>query len=138
MNKIEREKEEMARIIAFELCPYGKLHAKLYEGRAMCASNDNFAECTKINKVVDKLYNAGYRKIDKESVVINKEDNQLKPCPFCGGKAKLAKQTVSMWFLQFDSYYVVCNTCGARSRISVEVAEEKDKAIEAWNMRVEK
>ena len=63
--------------------------------------------------------------------------DKLKPCPFCGGKAKLAKQTVSMWFLQFDSYYVVCDNCGARSRIAVEVAEEKDKAIEAWNMRVE-
>jgi hypothetical protein len=48
--------EEMARIIAFDLCPYGKLHAKLYGNRARCASNDNFAECAKINKVVEKLY----------------------------------------------------------------------------------
>lgn len=74
MNEIEqKEIEEMARIIAFELCPYGKLHAKLYENRARCASNDNFAECTKINKVVDKLYNVGYRNC-KDKVVLSKEE----------------------------------------------------------------
>lgn len=47
-------------------------------------------------------------------------------------------ESISMFILQWDSYYVICKTCGARSRIAVEVCEEKDKAIEAWNMRVEK
>lgn len=69
-----KEVEEMARIIAFDLCPYGKLHAKLYENRAKCASNDNFAECTKINKVVEKLYNAGYRKLPEDSVSTSQKE----------------------------------------------------------------
>ena len=54
MEELQKAKaiEEMARIIAFDLCPFGKLDAKLYDNKANCASNDNFAECTKINKVV--------------------------------------------------------------------------------------
>lgn len=48
--------EEMARIIAFDLCPNGKAHANLYGNKSKCYSNDNFADCTKIKNVVDKLY----------------------------------------------------------------------------------
>lgn len=76
MKDKEKQIEEMARIIAFDLCPYGKLHAKLYENRAKCASNDNFAECTKINKVVEKLYEQGYRKLPEDSVVLSREKLQ--------------------------------------------------------------
>lgn len=67
-----------------------------------------------------------------------KDKPKLKPCPFCGGEAKLSKQTTITWFLKFNSYYVRCETCGASSRKSDEIGEEKDKAIEAWNRRVEK
>ena len=63
MTKQERI-EEMARIIAFDLCPERHIHAN-YGEEAKCYSDNNFAECTKIKNVVDKLYNAGYRKADE-------------------------------------------------------------------------
>ena len=40
---------------------------------AQCYSDNNFAECTKIKNVVDKLYNAGYRKIPEGAVVLTRE-----------------------------------------------------------------
>lgn len=64
--------EEMARIIAFDLCPNRSVHAKWGE-EAQCYSDNNFAECTKIKNVVDKLYNAGYRKIPENAVVLTME-----------------------------------------------------------------
>jgi hypothetical protein len=67
------EKEEMARIIAFELCPNRAIHKKWGE-EAQCYSDNNFAECTQIKNVVDKLINAGYRKIHENAVFIEKTE----------------------------------------------------------------
>ena len=56
----------------------------------------------------------------------------LKPCPFCGGKASLVYwEPVSC---------VVCRKCGAMGAIasdSYEVGDGKEKAAEAWNRRVD-
>ena len=64
MNKDEmiNDKEQMARIIAFELCPQ-RHHKELYGENAKCYADNNFGDCAKIKEVVDKLYNAGYRKV---------------------------------------------------------------------------
>lgn len=59
--KKQEQLEEMARIIAFDLCPNRLIHAN-YGEKAQCYSDNNFAECAKIKNVVDKLYNAGYKK----------------------------------------------------------------------------
>ena len=71
----QKQIEEMARIIAFDLCPNRHAHAKWGE-EAKCYSDNNFAECTKIKNVVDKLYNAGYRKIPENAVVLTREEKQ--------------------------------------------------------------
>ena len=65
--------EEMARIIAFELCPNRAIHKKWGE-EAQCYSDNNFSECTQIKNVVDKLYNAGYRKIPENAVVLTETE----------------------------------------------------------------
>lgn len=65
--------EEMARIIAFELCPNRAIHKKWGE-EAQCYSDNNFAECKEIKNVVDKLYNTGYRKIPENAVVMTREE----------------------------------------------------------------
>ncbi len=58
---------------------------------------------------------------------------ELKPCPFCGGKAKY---TYAM------PYNVVgCKKCGAWSKTVVDSYEQQDgkaEAIEAWNKRMPK
>ena len=49
---------------------------------------------------------------------------ELKPCPFCGGRATLEGN---------DYFWVECTSCDAMTRGS----EDKQKAIEAWNRRAE-
>lgn len=49
--------------------------------------------------------------------------SELKPCPFCGGKAKL---------LGFTRFWVQCEPCGAQTPLYVF----EDAAEEAWNRRV--
>lgn len=50
--------------------------------------------------------------------------DELKPCPFCGGEARLD--------MDFDWSYVYCINCQAQ----IERAWKKE-AIEAWNRRAE-
>ena len=53
---------------------------------------------------------------------------ELKPCPFCGGKAVLGD-------LGFEDreYYVVCKKCGAETIIS----RYPERVIDLWNRRTE-
>ena len=53
--------------------------------------------------------------------------NKLKPCPFCGG---LAKITGSQYCT--DMRWVICKDCHA----STTVLDSEEEAIEAWNRRV--
>ena len=61
-------------------------------------------------------------------------NNELKPCPFCGGK------NVSTFEEQFISlttrwYVCQCEECGIFSRIDRGGSTEQE-AIDAWNRRV--
>lgn len=61
-------------------------------------------------------------------------DTELKPCPFCGEKAKLS----SGRFDGKDTSYVMCTRCGSRGEffcVSPKYASA-ERAIEAWNRRV--
>jgi Lar family restriction alleviation protein len=58
--------------------------------------------------------------------------NELKPCPFCGGKAG--------WMYQKPIGWVMCKKCGASSATFSDNYEEADfqqEAIAAWNRRVD-
>lgn len=63
---------------------------------------------------------------------------ELKPCPFCGGKAGL-----SSFFYEERQHYpfygeVICFKCQANvgsTGFSKSKEEAEDKAIEAWNRR---
>ena len=70
MNKYEifEDKEQLARIIAFELWPQ-KYHKEWYGEGARCYADNNFSDCIKIMEVVDKIYNAGYRKVGEDEIV---------------------------------------------------------------------
>lgn len=61
--------------------------------------------------------------------------DELKPCPFCGGKAHL--------FVN-DGVRVICPACGASTKILVDAMSVKGVAgnatkavIEAWNRRAD-
>ena len=59
--------------------------------------------------------------------------NELKPCPFCGGKALLSHDHAGI-----GASYIRCEKCGLESiRFirSFEIARD-DRAVEYWNRRV--
>lgn len=58
--------------------------------------------------------------------------NNLKPCPFCAGKA-FVRYVLPMSAVQ-------CEKCGATAAVyadEYEAEDSKPKAIEAWNRRVD-
>lgn len=57
---------------------------------------------------------------------------EIKPCPFCGGKA-IFKETAGYWC------DVICEKCGAMIRCVLNNCDYSSKyeAIEAWNRRAE-
>lgn len=57
--------------------------------------------------------------------------DELKPCPFCGGKAVMAKPQ-RLTFLNRKVKRPNCIKCGA----TMFVWKSKEKAIEEWNKRV--
>lgn len=55
--------------------------------------------------------------------------DKLKPCPFCGGKAKVVSHPIA----QKQSQYSVHCQCGARFLFR----DRKYKAVNAWNTRTQ-
>lgn len=58
-------------------------------------------------------------------------DTKLKPCPFCGGKAKVYETNLGMDC--FSWWNVECNDCEA----SMEGFGSERVAIRVWNTRIE-
>ena len=63
---------------------------------------------------------------------------KLKPCPFCGNKAKIEYSTRSMVYAQYE---VFCGTCGAQMPNWKPLwldrfFDTEEDAINAWNRRV--
>lgn len=61
---------------------------------------------------------------------------ELKPCPFCGGKARIVDNGET----QNSKYYfvdVICENMVCRGCSSCLESKTKQQAIAAWNMRYE-
>ncbi len=50
------------------------------------------------------------------------QENELKPCPFCGGEAEWATK---------GKHWIMCSSCG----VETQYCETAEEAIEAWNRR---
>lgn len=67
---------------------------------------------------------------------------ELKPCPFCGGKAEI-ERSLPTGFDGEEWYYIYCsrakesrgNKCHANPVISKAGENAKERVIEAWNTR---
>lgn len=59
-------------------------------------------------------------------------DVVLKPCPFCGGEAKLIKRKVrTSFYMGGGTYYVHCKNC----LITTQPRNNKEIVITTWNNR---
>ena len=59
--------------------------------------------------------------------------DELKPCPFCGGKAKLIKRKLKTGFYaRGGTYYVHCTRCLVRTETNKNV----NLVIYEWNKRI--
>ena len=59
---------------------------------------------------------------------------ELKPCPFCGGKAVLHEYKTYKDHAMVYQYYVACRDCGTENpALGVNSAEEAERR---WNHRV--
>ena len=56
---------------------------------------------------------------------------EIKPCPFCGGKAEMTCDDAAGYMGYTSDYYVSCKKCGATGKYE----KSKAKAITAWNKR---
>lgn len=66
-----------------------------------------------------------------------KKTPQLKPCPFCGGKAKFENCGDPGKFADWD---VVCTECGILALCPGEepgMVTTKEEAAKAWNRRMD-
>jgi len=70
----------------------------------------------------------GYNEEDYESDGPSFSDEELKPCPFCGGKAVLNEYNGR----EDTCYYIECPHC----HISTQVKYSEAMTIDTWNRRV--
>lgn len=63
--------------------------------------------------------------------------NELKTCPFCGGKAKIVT-SVTKGIPNRPTAYIECELCSASTRVVVDLEWDGSfiwKTIELWNER---
>lgn len=59
--------------------------------------------------------------------------NELKPCPFCGGEAKLCETTEREGLTYCGFCFVKCTNCGCRTQMYADYCPDIVKSL--WNRR---
>ena len=76
-------------------------------------------------------------------LVASKKKTELKPCPFCGGKAEYKRAVIKTNGLWRDAVNVRCTNCDSRTgRVLYDArkhpnGEEYLEVAKAWNRRAE-
>jgi Lar family restriction alleviation protein len=62
-------------------------------------------------------------------------NTELKPCPFCGGKAELVKDRMALSFA--DSFFIRCDNADCYVKPQTPHRLSKDDAVNIWNRRAD-
>ena len=63
-------------------------------------------------------------------------DEELKPCPFCGGEAVLDTRKTVTTHIEYQNYRVICLYCGITTGW-FPLDEGKENVISTWNRRAD-
>lgn len=64
-------------------------------------------------------------------------ENELKPCPFCGGKAKQIETYKYVGLgKSIPQYYIRCDNSDCNLYVATCNRDTKEEATEEWNRRV--
>lgn len=66
---------------------------------------------------------------------------RLKPCPFCGGEAKIRMVECRDSECHYSDWNIFCLTCDAEMNVAADnyygrKSYSRDEAVEFWNTRV--
>ncbi|MBR1486297.1 MAG: Lar family restriction alleviation protein [Synergistaceae bacterium] len=65
---------------------------------------------------------------------------ELKPCPFCGGEARITNLIPPRLYVKDTAFCVYCASCNLLFGFDIDYGGEfstENEAIEAWNRREE-
>ena len=100
-----------------------------------CCIINNLRTCELCNGKIDSDgHDCENRRYKPQKIVPETSEGQLKPCPFCGGKAKADYCDLVRYGSASLHWYVYCKSCQTKTKRFMGRDNYK-KAIAAWNRR---
>lgn len=129
---VEHEDDANLLVKAREMYYMLKDICRVYNEKAQCKLEDNTPAFMRALMAEEKIMNTTKQllvRIDSpEKRITQTAENEIKPCPFCGGKAQL----LPAYYGSSKVWHVMCSRCMASSMFN----ESPSTPIHYWNKRM--